>query len=673
VIARPEGLDRRLAAVWFADIVDYTRLSAEDEEAALSLVQDFQEAARELVAREGGRIVKFVGDAALAEFPSSSAAVAAALDLQPALAQRLEEGGQVRQAVRAGVHVGEVSGTPDGDVYGDGVNVASRIHAEADPGAVVVSEEIARHLRARRELVLEPLGARSLKGLVEPVRIFAVRRAEERAGISVGRGGGAILPMSENEAGRGSIAVLPFNNLSPDPENEYFSDGVTEEILTSLAKVEGLKVISRTSVMRYKGTTKSLREIGRELGVASILEGSVRRAGDRVRITAQLIDARGDQHLWADRYDRDLEDIFAIQTDVAESIVEALRMRLTARERAAIGAVTPVDRDAYEETLKGRWFANRRTHDDLIRAIGHFERAIQVDSGYARAHAGVALASALRLHWERPGFDEARDRAVASAGHALALDPSQADAHAARAMALIYDRDWDRALHDFQRAIEMAPGDAQARQWHAHLLACLGRFDEAFSEIGLALELDPLSLAVITEAGNVHFLARRYDEALASYHRALDLDPRFHPARYKLYEAYLPLGRLAEAIDQGEKLRLIDAELATRCRAAGPMEGGRLMLEHILENLSLDLWPYYFRAVTLAMLGRLDEAFGQLLCALDQGDWYLVRVAVSPQTDALRRDPRFAQILKRADLDRVPLPPPETWLPAPFSEAGRPG
>jgi adenylate cyclase len=636
-------LPRRLAAVWFADIVDYTRLSAQDEEAALGLVRDFQAVARDVVERQGGRVVKFLGDGALAEFPSTHAAVTAAL----ALHDGLRTAGRAGGAVRVGVHVGEVSGAPDGDLYGDGVNVAARIQGEAGPGEVVVSDDAARQLRARRELALEPLGARELKGLPEPVRLFAVRHGEGRDGAAEGARAG-------EAAATRSVAVLPFANLSADPDNEYFSDGVTEEILTALARVDDLKVISRTSVMRFKATTRPVREIGRELGVGTLVEGSVRRAGSRVRITAQLIDARTDQHLWAEQYDRDLEDIFAIQTDVAERIVEALKVKLTPTERARITAA-PTSLPAYQDYLRGLWFLNRRTPEDLRRAIEHFERAVESDREYAPAWAGMAGACALQLHWGEAA-KPSPERAIAAADRAHSLDPGCGEACAARAMVRIYERDWAVAEHDFRCALKCNPSDANARQWYAHFLAAMGRFDEAYAEIARARELDPLSLVVLTEAGNLRVLARQYDEAIRLYRQARDLDPSFRPASYKLFELYETLGRHAKAFEEFDCGGIVDPADAAGIRESLARGSTDAYYDWLLRFATQGGWPLSYVAWIQSDAGDRDAAFATLDRAVAERDWYLVRLAVAPHWDPLRGDPRFRDLLARVGLDRVAVP-----------------
>jgi len=646
---------RRLAALWFADLVDYTTLAAKDEDAALELVEDLQSAARQVVERHGGRIVKFVGDAVLAEFPSAGDGLRSALALPGELAARCTNRGREPRPVRLGVHVGEVASTPDGDVLGDGVNIAARIQSTAGPDQVVCSEDVVRHLRKRSEFGFDELGERSLKGLGEPIHLFAARQV---------LGGAPPAPASPSLAAAAparSIAVLPFANLSPDPENEYFSDGVTEEILTVLARVGDLKVISRTSAMSYKGSSKSLRQIGNELGVATILEGSVRRAGPRVRITAQLIDARTDRHLWAERYDRDLEDIFAIQADVAERIVEALRVHLTPRERARLTEARKISQAAYEAYLKGLWFWNRRSPDNLRRAERCFKDAAEAEPDYARAHAGRACACVLQLHWGSDADPDARDRAFAEAERAIELDPNVSEGYAARAQVRIYDRDWPAAERDFRRAIELNPNDATARQWYAEYLACMGRLDEAFEQVGRARELDPLSLAVLTQAGNVLVYARRYEEAERRYREALELDPAFSVARFKLMELYQALGRHDEALDELAQVGPTHKKTVTEIRAqmsARGVDGYLDSRKRFSEEIGgLDA---FYDAAVLAGFGRIDEAFAELERGFEEGNWYLIRTAVSPHMDPLRDDPRFPDLLKRLGLDHVkPAPAPE--------------
>jgi adenylate cyclase len=353
----------RLAAIWFADIAGYTELTSKDEDRAVELVELMQAAAGEAVRAQDGRVVKHIGDAVLAEFPSTTGAVRAALDMESRFERGVGSAGRGPGVLRIGVHVGEIVPSTDGDVYGEGVNVASRLQQSAAPGEVWITEDVWRQVRQRPDLRFEPRGERRFKGLASSIRVYAVMAEGQFLSPKVEPSA-----VDAAAAPAPSIAVLPFANLSSNAENEYFSDGVTEEILTTLARVEGLKVISRTSIMQYKGSRKPLRRIGEELGVATVLEGSVRQAGRRVRITAQLIDARTDHHLWAERYDRELEDIFAIQSDVAEKIVEALKGKLSPSERAQITDRPTASLEAYEWYLKGRFLMARRTTEAFRQA-----------------------------------------------------------------------------------------------------------------------------------------------------------------------------------------------------------------------------------------------------------------------------------------------------------------
>jgi len=637
---------RRLAAVWFADLVDYTALSSRDEDAALRLAQALHAAAADAVGPRAGRIVKLLGDGVLAEFPGPSDAALASFALLEAFGDESEAG------VRIGIHVGEVTATSDGDLYGEGVNLASRLQTIAQPGQVVVSEDVARQLGRRTEFELAGLGPREIRGLPEPLAVFAVR---PRPGIDLHRPSRAAeRPAPEAR----SIAVLPFANLSADRENEYFSDGVTEEILTALAQVDGLKVISRTSAMCYKGTDKGLRQIGDELGVATVLEGSVRRAGDRVRITAQLIDAKSDEHLWAERYDRQLEDIFAIQADVAGRIVDALKVRLTPGERRRLCGCPTGDVEAYHRYLKGLHFWNRRSPEDIERAVGHFRAALELDPGLAAAHAGLATSYALLPAWRPQEWAEHLDRSEAEARRSLELDPGLAEGHSALAQIHLYRWNWEAAEEEFRRALEGAPGNATALQWFAHYLASVGRFDEAFDLVGRARDVDPLSLPVVTEWGNVRLLARRYDDAVQAYEQALELDPSFQPARYQLAFIHQLLGRYAEALEQWVAVGVISAEERdTYVTALDEVDAGRYLAELIVVAEERDA-PPSFIAMIHGRIGDLDAAFQALEAALEVRDPYLMTLPVNPQFDPLREDPRFAALIERIGLDRVARPGP---------------
>jgi TolB-like protein len=649
---------RRLAAVWFADIAGYTDLSARDEDTAVRLVELLQAVAREIVEKHGGRVVKFIGDAVLAEFQSTDGAVRSALDVRDRFAAGSRSSGLGGHDLRVGVHVGELVTSADGDVYGDGVNAASRLQGSADPGEVRVSEDVWRQLRQRPEFGFEPRGEHTLKGLASPIELYSVRL---KAGVSQGRTdarGDFEDKASERAAPRRSIAVLPFANMSRDPDNEYFSDGITEEILTVLAPVEGLKVISRTSVMQYKGTTKSIRQIADELDVATVLEGSVRRAGDRVRIAAQLIDARTDEHLWADRYDRNLEDIFAIQTDVAERIVEALKMRLTSREKARIAERPTESVEAYEEYLKGRYFLPKRTEETIRQAIEHFRHAVEADPSFAQAWAGLADGWALLPSYSQAPVDEAYAEARAAAEQALALDPGLGEAHAALGMAARLLWKIEDAEREYRRAIELSPGYATAHHWYGTFLSGMGRRDEAIAELRSALELDPLSLPIHLGLGTAYLFGRRFEEAIRIFRKVVEIDPNYVAGHLNLAETYDALDRYEEALVEWEAIsrigpKIVPPDLAAEMRMGYEKNGGRgyweawhagLLSREELRNRS------FYIAIACAKLGRVDEAFEWLDRLVAERHQNATQIASHPSFEALRSDPRYEELVRRINL-----------------------
>jgi len=647
-----------LAAIWFADIVGYTTLASRDEDEAVRLVDRLQEITGQKVEGHGGRVVKFVGDAVLASFKSTDDAVRAALEVQEEFAGGAATASGT-SSLRIGIHVGDVVSSADGDVYGDGVNVASRVQGLTEPGEVWVSEDVWRQLRQRPGFRFESRGERRFKGLAAPIEVY--RAQLESAGATRDTPAASHRHATSRAGGDSashSIAVLPFANLSADPENEYFSDGITEEILTVLAPVEGLKVISRTSVMQYKGTTKSVKQIAEELDVATVLEGSVRRANDRVRIAAQLIDARTDKHLWAERYDRNLEDIFAIQTDVAERIVEALKMRLTSREKARIAERPTESVEAYEWYLKGRYFLPKRTEVALRQAIEQFQKAVEADPSFAQAWAGMADGYALLPSYSEASAAEMASEARAAAGRALALDPGLGEAHAAFGMVARLLGDVGEADREYRRAIELSPGYVTAHHWYGNFLASRGRHDESIAELQKALELDPLSIPVLNGLGTTYLFAGRFDEAIRTFGKAVELDWGHPSAHLNLAETYDALDRYEEALAEWEATSRISPtwmppDFAAELRLGYETGGGRGYWEAWVAGLrsreEFRQRPFYM-AIACARSGHVDEAFEWLNRLVDEKHPIMGQIPVSPSFESLRSDSRFKELLGRLDL-----------------------
>jgi TolB-like protein len=446
--------------------------------------------------------------------------------------------------------------------------------------------------------------------------------------------------------------------MSASAENEYFSDGVTEEILTLLARIEGLKVISRTSIMRYKETDKPMRQIADELGVASILEGSVRQAGQRVRITAQLIDAATDEHLWADRYDRDLEDIFAIQTDVAERIVEALRVRLTPKEQARLAERPTENVEAYQSYLKGRHFLSRRTEATLRQAIEWFRKAVAADPSFAQAWAGLADTFAVLPSYSPTPVPEACAEGRSAAERALALDPGLGEVHAALGFVAQNESNWEEAEREFRCALELVPGYATAYHWYGNFLSSRGRTEEALAALRRALELDPVSLPVHMAVGVALHFDRRFDEAIDVYRKAIEMDPGYTNAHQNLSNSYLCQGRYEEALTEWEIISGLyparfPPDLLAEIRAGHASGGERGFWEAVLEGLRSRpkaLGRAYDMPQACAQLGRIDEAFALIDVLLVQRSAIAIQVPRDPLFDPIRSDPRYENVLERLGL-----------------------
>src|SRR5438105_1285376 len=402
-----------------------------------------------------------------------------------------------------------------------------------------------------------------------------------------------------------SIAVLPFDNLSPDPDNAYFCEGVHDEILTRLAKVADLKVISRTSTQQFKSAPDNLPQIAKQLGVAHILEGSVQKAGDQVRVNVQLVNGLNDAHLWADTYDRKLNDIFAVESEIAKAITDTLQAKLSGSEQHAIAARPTENTEAHQLYLKGRFFWNKRTGNDLQKSIDYFQQAIAIDPNYALAYAGVADAYVFL-----PGYNAGTPRncypkAVAAAKKALELDDNLAEAHTTLALAIWYhDFDSSQANREFQRALELNPNYAIAHQQYGNnTLSALGRFDDAIAEGKRAVELDPLSLVINTDLGTDYYFARRYDEAIAQLRKTLEMDPGFYYAHVNLGWALEAKRDLDEAIAEYQKARGLNDDpsvLGVLARAYG-LSGNKMEAEKILDQLKKLSQERYVSAYSFAL------------------------------------------------------------------------
>jgi TolB-like protein/Flp pilus assembly protein TadD/DNA-binding winged helix-turn-helix (wHTH) protein len=492
-----------------------------------------------------------------------------------------------------------------------------------------------------------------LKALLGSVVLLALFTAV----FFLNRSGGA---KGAKPPGITSLAVLPLENLSGDPAQQYFADGMTEELIGRLSNIHGLRVISRTSVMHFKDTRLSVPEIAKTLGVDAVVEGSVMREGNRIRVHAQLIRGATDEHIWTEEYQREYRNLLALQEEVARSIAERIEISLTPQERASLASTPAVVPEAYEDYLKGRYYFNQRTADSVNKSIGCFQQAIARNPSYALAYSGLADAYAMRGF--RGGFPskDALSRAKAAALKAIELDDTLAEPHASLAfIAETHEWDWATAEREYKRALELNPADARAHHWYAGYLMYVGRFEEGISEARRARDLDPLSLPVNNALAGRLLVAGRYDEALDQVQKTLELNPHFAPAHQTLGWAYLRSGKPEEAIREFRKALELSGsddtdlllDLGFAYATAGNREEARRILGKLKKLHERGLEPSGSIAILYGALGELNEAFAWLEKAYQERDPQLTYLKVPGRRfEPLRHDPRFQQLVHRIGL-----------------------
>ncbi|QFY62075.1 tetratricopeptide repeat protein [Rhizobium grahamii] len=613
-------MERRLAAILAADIVGYSRLMGSDEQGTLNAVKLCRaELVDPVIARCKGRIVKLTGDGILIEFSSIVNAVACASEIQETMAERNRAVESNRRIdFRIGIHLGDVL-VEDGDIFGDGVNVAARLEAIAEPGGIALSATARDHVGTRLDLPFEDRGEHRLKNIERPVKVYA---------ISPRRG----LPLKVNEAALAAarekhkqlVAVLPFTNMSGDPEQEYFSDGITEDIITDLSKISNLYVVARNTAFTYKGKSVQVKQVASELGVNFVLQGSVRKAGQRVRITGQLIDARNGAHLWADRFDRDLTDIFAIQDEITHAIVDQLKIKLLPEEKRAIANDPTNNVEAYTYYLRGRQFSHTWTRHYLLMARRMFSTAVALDPDYARAYAGIADCESALRDWHAGEYT--LEGILSLTAKALALDPNLAEAHASRGLALHQD----------------------------------GRDVEALAEFEKALKLEPDLYEVNFHYGRFLFMQGKFEGAITFFTRASEIRPDDYLSPIHLMSACRSLGLQAER----ERWARIGIERAERAledhpENAGPAHRGALALAHMGESERAKEWlkraqaidpddivAQYNIACVYALLDERETALDLLEALLPQSSCYqILWFKHDSDLDSVRDHPRFQAML----------------------------
>ncbi len=631
---------RRLAAIMFTDIVGFTSAAQDSEADALRMLREEEELVRPLFAAHRGREVKSTGDGSLVEFESALRAVECALAIHDRVRDRNARAPGPKLRLRIGVHLGDVE-ERNGDIFGDAVNIASRIETFAPPGGLCISGPVYEQVRNKIAQSIESLGPQTLKHVRFPVEIYRVGAAEPPE-------------PSAGPPGIARLAVLPFASISPDPQDAYFADGLTEELIHVLSQLRGLRVIARTSVNAYRSTAKTVAQIGAELGVTSLLEGSVRKEGDQLRITVQLVPVDSQAPAWARTYDRTLDHVFAVQADIARLVARRLRVRVRSAEATRLRSRPRVRSESYLAYLRGRSCLNQVvTKDSLERARSEFERAIALDPQNAPAHSG--LADAIRqLGWYYGGGPGAPTDAEAGrwTARALELDPKLAEAHASLGLLRWDAFDYAAAEREFRAALSLSPSYSQGHFWYAVLLEDLARPDEALEELTLAEGADPLSSKNLFQLSCLLIWLGRLDEAYARIQRLGELAPsgrgyfnalaRYHLARSDLPESLRAVRQMAAA---AEEPRLRDVLEALARGLSGDADGARSLLAREAE---LPDYPptQWIVGWAYAELGDRAECFRWLEKARRNHNLPLQQFRLDPRLAPIRTDPRFGELLR---------------------------
>ena len=679
---------RKLSAIMFTDMVGYSAMVQKNESLALELLQEHRHLLRPIFIKHGGNEVETAGDAFFVEFKSALESANCAIEMQKELHERnLKVESDKQILIRIGLHVGDVVHMGK-HVHGDGVNIAARLEPLAVPGGICLSEDIYRQIHNKVELPLSKLGIKNLKNIKSPIDVYSIdlpwlknqKQPKKRITLNPSTKRNFIsivlillvvlsvllvwnITKDSNVSERNNrIAVLPLINISNDSQDDYFAEGMTEELISQLAKISGLNVIARTSVMKYKNTQMNIEEIGRELDVGTILEGSVRKASGTARITIQLIDVNTQEHLWAEDYDRELKDIFAIQSDIALRIANELKIQLVASEKQQIEKTGTENAEAYRLYLLGKHHLNQRTSESIFKGIEYFNSATESDPNYALPYVGVADCYTLIGGAGYGSFyrDEAINLAKDAVNNALQIDNSLADAYSSLAyLQFRLEWDWVAAESNFEKAIELRPGFAAAYERYAFFLALLGRHDEALPLMLRAQELDPLSASVNTGVGRIYHFSGKYDKAIEHFNRTLELDPNYVEAIFARGLSYSQLGKFDDAISELQKAiklsngRLVIISALGSVYAMAGLNKEALKIYEQLTHLSNEKYvsPFYFGIVDAA-LGNYDNALDSLYKSYDEHFGILVYIKASPIYNNLKSEQRFVKLMQMIGLEK---------------------
>ncbi len=670
---------RQLAAIMFTDIVGYTHMMQSDEKKAVAVLKHYNTTLEKWVTQHGGRVTNYYGDGSLCIFNSATAAVQCSVDIQKELRQ------EPIVPLRIGLHIGEVIFEED-KAIGDGVNIASRIQSLGQENTVLISADIHDKIKNNSSFTSASLGFFDFKNINKQMEVFALSNdglmVPERKRLSgkvkpknvvrkyvyillstivIGIAASRLYPLIFHSNHNGnvekSIAVLPFTDMSQASDQEYFSDGLTEDIITQLAKIKAFKVTSRTSIMKYKNNKKSLKEIGNELGATIILEGSVQKSGDKVRITAQLINALTDEHLWAETYDRTLEDIFAIQTDIATKIAEALKANLSPKEEQDISKKYTLNTEAYQLYLQGRYEWNKRLEAPVRKSIDFFKQAIELDSTYALAYAGLGDAYLMLGVYSALRPDESFPVGKLYAEKALQLDPSLAEAYATLIdIHIHYDWDADAAEDYFQKAVGSNPEYANAYHWHSEVYDMRRQYDKAIEESRKALLHDPYNITINMQLGKNLIYAGQYQLAVEHLQKTLSFDSTSALVHYNLGMAYVGLNQLDKALHQfllatdlGHGNTRMIAGLGFAKAVTGNKEEAQRIFDDLLTQSKSSYVPYYDLATVAVGLGNKEASIKFFEQAYANREPWMPFIGMNPLFLKLKSDPAFDALKKKIE------------------------
>jgi len=620
----------------FTDMVGYTALTQSNEPHALSLLRTQDGIVLPLVRAHGGTPIKTIGDAHLAEFESALEAVLCAVEIQRKVKEHQGASPSEGFNLRIGIHVGDVVHR-DNDVFGDAVNIAARLEPLAEPGGVCISQQVYDQVQNKVDFRLEKLPFHQPKNVAARIDAYKVIDVQP-----------AMASAASGDLPKDRVAVLPLSNFSPSSQDEYLAEGMTEELITAVSKVPGLRVIARTSVMKFKNKETDIAEIGKVLNAGTILEGSFRKIGEKIRVTVQLIDAGTEEHRWASNYDGDMSDIFSIQSDIAGKVAQALQVQLVER---APTAQKPVNLEAYELYLKGRHYWNQRSKEGTVRALELFRAAVAKEPSLAKAYAGMADCYLIGRGLALFSTAESDRLAADSIQKALELDDSLAEAHASRGLLLLNAYRLSESESSFKKALSLNPSYASAHHWYALVLSNLGRLDEATREAKLASQSDPLSPPANNILGVMYVYARDYDKAEKVFDGVLKLEPGFTTALAWRSNVFAYRGMEAESmrdiIQSVESDTPFDkhSSLAYTYAWFGHREEATKQFEEAKRSLPFPERLAELSAGFYACLGDADGFFAWVRKAIDNKDFDPATIRYAPYLDKMRSDPRYAGLM----------------------------